>query len=181
MGQDTGWRAAQCTRKPATAQAQRLFAPRHERSRTCSVAIGNAVVIAKGIAYHARLTGIPVRTRSAVRGRPDAPDVRHVAISKKKRNSLMANLTKSDIIASVAEKSGLSRADAGRAVDGLLDTITEALKNGDAANFVGFGSFVARPRAARTGLNPQTKEPIQIAASTVPAFKAGKALKDAVK
>ena len=93
----------------------------------------------------------------------------------------MANLTKSDIIASVAEKSGLSRADAGRAVDALLDTITEALKNGDAANFVGFGSFVARPRAARTGLNPQTKEPIQIAASTVPAFKAGKALKDAVK
>jgi len=93
----------------------------------------------------------------------------------------MANLTKSDIIASVAEKSGLSRADAGRAVDALLDTITEALKNGDAANFVGFGSFVARPRAARTGLNPQTKEQIQIPASTVPAFKAGKALKDAVK
>jgi len=89
--------------------------------------------------------------------------------------------SKNDIIASVAEKAGLSRADAGRAVDAVLDTITETLKSGDSANFVGFGSFVARPRAARTGLNPQTKEPIQIAASTVPAFKAGKALKDAVK
>ena len=88
--------------------------------------------------------------------------------------------TKADITAAVAEKAGLSRADAGRAVDAVLDTITEALKNGEAVNFVGFGSFVARPRAARTGLNPQTKEQIQIPASTVPAFKAGKALKDAV-
>ena len=89
--------------------------------------------------------------------------------------------TKADITAAVAAKAGLSRADAGRAVDAVLDTITEALKNGEAVNFVGFGSFVARPRAARTGLNPQTKEQIQIPASTVPAFKAGKALKDAVK
>ena len=89
--------------------------------------------------------------------------------------------TKADITAAVAEKAGLSRADAGRAVDAVLDTITEALKNGEAVNFVGFGSFVARPRAARTGLNPQTKEQIQIPASTVPAFMAGKALKDAVK
>ena len=89
--------------------------------------------------------------------------------------------TKADITAAVAEKAGLSRAEAGRAVDAVLDTITEALKNGEAVNFVGFGSFVARPRAARTGLNPQTKEQIQIPASTVPAFKAGKALKDAVK
>ena len=88
--------------------------------------------------------------------------------------------TKADITAAVAEKAGLSRADAGRAVDAVLDTITEALKNGEAVNFVGFGSFVARPRAARTGLNPQTKEQIQIPASTVPAFKAGKALKDAL-
>ena len=89
--------------------------------------------------------------------------------------------TKADITAAVAEKAGLSRADAGRAVDAVLDTITEALKNGEAVNFVGFGSFVARPRSARTGLNQQTKEQIQIPASTVPAFKAGKALKDAVK
>ncbi len=88
---------------------------------------------------------------------------------------------KSEIISSVAEKAGLSRADAGRAVDAVLDTITDTLKSGDSVNFVGFGSFVARPRAARTGLNPQTKEQIQIPASTVPAFKAGKALKDAVK
>lgn len=90
-------------------------------------------------------------------------------------------ITKNDVSAAVAEKAGLSRADAGRAVDAVLDTITETLKGGDSVSFVGFGSFVARPRAARTGLNPQTKEPIQIAASTVPAFKAGKALKDAVK
>ena len=57
--------------------------------------------------------------------------------------------TKADITAAVAETAGLSRADAGRAVDAVLDTITEALKNGEAVNFVGFGSFVARPRAAR--------------------------------
>ncbi len=92
----------------------------------------------------------------------------------------MAN-SKNDIICLVADKAGLSKADAGRAVDAVLDSITDCLKNGEAVNFVGFGSFVARPRAARTGLNPQTKEQIQIPASTVPAFKAGKALKDAVK
>ncbi len=90
-------------------------------------------------------------------------------------------LSKSDIISAVAEQAGLSKADTGRAVDAMLDAITAALKSGEAVNFVGFGSFVARPRAARTGLNPQTKEPLQIPATTVPAFKAGKALKDAVK
>ena len=87
---------------------------------------------------------------------------------------------KSDIVDKVANAAGLSKADATRAVDAVLDTVTATLKAGDSVNIIGFGSFSVKARAARTGLNPRTKEPLQIAASNSPVFKAGKALKDAV-
>jgi DNA-binding protein HU-beta len=89
-------------------------------------------------------------------------------------------MNKSELIDAVAGESQLSRADAGRAVDAIVSTITRALKQGDSVTLVGFGTFEARKRGARTGRNPRTGEEIQIAASMNPAFKAGKALKDAV-
>jgi DNA-binding protein HU-beta len=89
-------------------------------------------------------------------------------------------MNKSELIDAVANSSGLSKADAGRAVDGLVSSITGALQNGDSVSLVGFGTFAVRARAARQGRNPRTGETIQIKASNNPAFKAGKALKDAV-
>lgn len=89
-------------------------------------------------------------------------------------------MTKTELAAAVADSSGLTKADAAKAVDAVIEAITGALKKGDKVALVGFGTFETRKRAARTGRNPQTKEPIKIKASTVPAFKAGKALKDAV-
>ena len=89
-------------------------------------------------------------------------------------------MTKTELIAAVAEKTGLTKKDAEKALGATLDTITCALKKGDKVSFVGFGSFEVRNRPARTGINPRTKEPVKIAATKAPAFKAGKALKDAV-
>jgi DNA-binding protein HU-beta len=89
-------------------------------------------------------------------------------------------VNKSELIDQVADKAGLSKADAGRALDAVIDAIADALKRGDTVNLVGFGSFSVKTRAARTGRNPRTKETIQIPASNNPVFKAGKALKDAV-
>lgn len=89
-------------------------------------------------------------------------------------------MNKQELIDIVAEKNDLSKAAAGRTVDSVFDAITEALSNGDQVTLVGFGTFLVRDRAARTGRNPQTGEPIEIAAAKNPAFKAGKALKDAV-
>jgi DNA-binding protein HU-beta len=89
-------------------------------------------------------------------------------------------MNKAELIESVAEETGLSKAEAGRAVDSVFARITHALQRGDQVTLVGFGSFMVRDRAARTGHNPQTGQTIQIAASKAPAFKAGKALKDAV-
>jgi DNA-binding protein HU-beta len=89
-------------------------------------------------------------------------------------------MNKSDLVDAIADSAGLSKADAGRSLDALVDTVTGALKNGDAVSLVGFGTFSVRDRAARTGRNPRTGETIQIKASKNPAFKAGKALKDAV-
>ncbi|MBT3734969.1 MAG: HU family DNA-binding protein, partial [Gammaproteobacteria bacterium] len=74
----------------------------------------------------------------------------------------------------------ITKAAAGRALDSMIDSVSGALKEGDSVVLVGFGTFTVRDRAARTGRNPQTGEEIQIAAAKVPAFKAGKALKDAV-
>lgn len=89
-------------------------------------------------------------------------------------------MNKTEFIDKVADSSGLSKADAGRAIDAVIGTITSALKAGDSVTLVGFGTFDVRNRAARTGRNPRTGEEIKIAAAKNPAFKAGKALKDAV-
>jgi DNA-binding protein HU-beta len=90
-------------------------------------------------------------------------------------------LTKQDFIGKVAQKSGLSNRDAGKAVDAFMESVTEALKNGDTINFTGFGKFSAAARAARQGVNPRTGERVQIAATTVPKFTAGSQLKSALK
>ena len=89
-------------------------------------------------------------------------------------------MNKTELIAAVAEKTGLSKKDADAAVAAVIDSIKESLAKGDKVQLVGFGTFEVRERAARTGLNPQTKETIQIAASKSPVFKAGKAFKDAL-
>lgn len=92
----------------------------------------------------------------------------------------MNTVTKADLINQVAARSGLTKKDAGQAVDALFDSVTEALSNGGRVQIVGFGTFEVRERAARRGRNPQTGQEIEISARRVPAFKAGKALKDAV-
>ena len=89
-------------------------------------------------------------------------------------------MKKSELIDAIAQHANLSRADAGRALDGLTKTIETTLKAGDSVNLVGFGTFEAKARAERAGRNPQTGQAITIAAATIPAFKAGKTLKDAV-
>ena len=89
-------------------------------------------------------------------------------------------MNKNDLISSVAESSGLTKADAGRAVDGVFDSIASALASGDDVRIVGFGSFSVANRAASTGRNPRTGEEIQIPASKQPKFKAGSPLKEAV-
>ena len=89
-------------------------------------------------------------------------------------------MNKAELIDHVAQAAGLSKADAGRAVDAVLGGVTHALKSGDAVALTGFGTFEVRSRSARTGRNPQTGGTIDIPASKAPAFKPGKALKDAV-
>ena len=89
-------------------------------------------------------------------------------------------MNKSELIDAIAADSGLSKADAGRALDGFTSAITNALKGGDSVSMVGFGTFAVKHRAARAGRNPRTGQTIQIKASNNPSFKAGKALKDAV-
>lgn len=89
-------------------------------------------------------------------------------------------MNKSDFVAAVADTAELSKADAGRAVDAVIDTVKKALKKGETITLVGFGTFSVRKRAARQGRNPQTGETIKIKASKSPAFKAGKGLKDAL-
>ena len=89
-------------------------------------------------------------------------------------------MNKADFVAAVSELADLSKADAGRAVDAVIEVVKKALKKGDTVSLVGFGTFVVRKRAARTGRNPQTGDTIKIKASKNPSFKAGKALKDAV-
>ncbi len=89
-------------------------------------------------------------------------------------------MNKTELIDRIAESADISKASAGRALDAALDAITDSLKQADPVALVGFGTFTVRERAARTGRNPQTGQPIQIAAAKVPAFKPGKALKDAL-
>jgi DNA-binding protein HU-beta len=90
-------------------------------------------------------------------------------------------MNKSDLIEVVAGTADISKAAAGRAVEAMTDAIADALKAGDTVSLIGFGTFAVKERAARTGRNPKTGETIAIAASKSPAFKAGKALRDAIQ
>jgi len=87
-------------------------------------------------------------------------------------------MKKSDLIAKIAEKSGMTKKDAEKSLNAFIETVTEALAAGDKIALVGFGTFETKKRAARKGKNPRTGEQIKIAASKAPAFKAGKAFKD---
>lgn len=89
-------------------------------------------------------------------------------------------MTKAELIAAVAEKTGMTKKDSEKALTAVIDSITDSLKNGEKVQLVGFGTFEVRARAARTGVNPQTQKKIKIAATKAPAFKAGSALKEAV-
>jgi len=89
-------------------------------------------------------------------------------------------MNKAELIAVVADKSGLSKKDTEKAVNSLVDAITESLQAGEKVQLVGFGVFEVKNRAARMGRNPKTKEQISIPASSAPVFKAGKAFKDAI-
>ncbi len=89
-------------------------------------------------------------------------------------------MTKAELVAMVADKADITKKDAEKAISAVVESITETLAKGEKIQLVGFGTFEVRERAARTGINPQTKAKIKIKASKVPAFKAGSALKDAV-
>ena len=89
-------------------------------------------------------------------------------------------MTKAELIAAIAEKSGMTKKDADAALSAVIDTITDTLAKGDKIQLVGFGTFEVVKRAARTGKNPQTGKAIKIPASKAPKFKAGKGLKDTV-
>jgi DNA-binding protein HU-beta len=89
-------------------------------------------------------------------------------------------MNKSEFINGIADEAGLTKVDAERAVDAMIQVVKKALKAGDSVSLMGFGTFAVRQRAARTGRNPQTGEPAEIKAANVPTFKAGKVLKDAV-
>lgn len=90
-------------------------------------------------------------------------------------------MNKTELITRVSEVAELTKKDATKAVEAVFDAITEALKNGDKVQLIGFGNFEVRERAARKGRNPQTGEEIEIAASKIPAFKPGKALKEDIQ
>lgn len=89
-------------------------------------------------------------------------------------------MTKTELISAVAEKANLTKKDADKAVSAVIEAVTDALANGDKVQLVGFGTFEVRERAAKEGINPATKQKMNIPAKKVPAFKAGKALKDVI-
>ena len=89
-------------------------------------------------------------------------------------------MNKSQLVDAIASKGDMSKAEATKALDAMVASIGEALQAGDTVNLIGFGAFSVKERAARKGHNPKTKEPIDIPASKVPSFKAGKSLKDAI-
>ena len=89
-------------------------------------------------------------------------------------------MNKSELIEAIAASADIPKAAASRALDAMVDTVTDSLKKGETVALVWFGTFIVKERAARTGRNPQTGAPIEISAAKVPSFKAGKALKDAV-
>ena len=89
-------------------------------------------------------------------------------------------MNKSELIDAIAASADIPKAAASRALDAMVESVTESLKQGDSVSLVGFGTFSVKERAARTGRTPQTGQPIEISAAKVPSFKAGKALKDSV-
>lgn len=89
-------------------------------------------------------------------------------------------MNKTELVEAVAKSADISKADANKAVDAVVESVTKALKKGDKVTLIGFGTFEVRERAARTGRNPRTGEEIKIKATKIPAFKAGKKLKDSV-
>jgi DNA-binding protein HU-beta len=89
-------------------------------------------------------------------------------------------MNKAELIDAIADSANLTKADAGRALDGFIDAVSNALKKGDTVSLVGFGSFGVKERAERQGRNPQTGNTITIKAAKIPAFKAGKSLRDSV-
>lgn len=90
-------------------------------------------------------------------------------------------MNKAELISAIAEKSELTKKDSEKALNALLDSVVAALNKGEKVQIIGFGTFEAKKRNAREGINPRTGKAISIAAATVPSFKAGKALKDAIK
>ena len=90
-------------------------------------------------------------------------------------------MNKMELVSAMAEKSGLSKKDCEAALNAMTEAVTDALKVDDKVQLVGFGSFEAKKRAARTGRNPRTNEPVEIPAAKLPVFKAGKALKDSIQ
>lgn len=89
-------------------------------------------------------------------------------------------MNKTELVAAIADKAGIAKKDAEKALGAFIDTVADELKKGEKIQLVGFGTFEVRERAARTGINPQTKKTIEIPASKNPVFKAGKALKDSI-
>ncbi|HHJ39958.1 MAG: DNA-binding protein HU [Methylothermaceae bacteria B42] len=89
-------------------------------------------------------------------------------------------MNKAELIDAIADKANLTKADAARALDAFIDSVTEALKKGDNVTLIGFGTFTVKERKERQGRNPRTGEPMTIKAAKIPAFKPGKSLKDAV-
>ena len=89
-------------------------------------------------------------------------------------------MTKAELISAVAEKAGITKKDSDKAVNAVIDSVTEALVKGEKVSLVGFGTFEVKNRSARNGINPRTKQPMPIPESKLPAFKAGKALKEAL-
>jgi DNA-binding protein HU-beta len=123
-----------------------------------------------------RLLALTARTKAA-QFRPSFETIQAMPVSHEVG---VHNMNKNDLISAVADSSGLTKSDASKAVEGVFDAVTAALKKGDEVRLVGFGTFSVAKRKASTGRNPRTGEPMTIKASTQPKFKAGKGLKDAV-
>ncbi len=105
---------------------------------------------------------------------------RHNIINMLKINNGGNNMTKAELVEFIAEKADLTKADAGRALDAMMEGVTKGLKESGKVTLVGFGTFTAKERAARTGRNPQTGDTVEIPARTVPGFKAGNKLKESL-
>lgn len=113
--------------------------------------------------------------------REDMLSIKHGFYREKNKIGGVLSMNKTELIAAVAQKAELSKKDAEKALNAVTESVKEALAKGEKVQLVGFGTFEVKTRAARTGINPQTKQQIKIAASKAPVFKAGQGFKDAVK